>query len=636
MGNVENKFDETQSLPLQDYVQAGKSTKDNRFGDFTLFSHKDDFAKQVALITKVHSSEPAVDGEMSRANELKQLTSTPNLVNILFLDKKEKTEFCSNYFKLYAGLEYFPFSLSEEILARQNRKERFTESELNSIEEKYLRGVSDLEYNGVNHLAVSTKKFLVGPPSQGKILFTLPFDNESLEVLSNDDKFYFSPAMFSSHVHGAIPQHNPSKSDVFSIGMCLLHAASMKNPSALYDFDSAVIREDKLNQRLEFLKGRYSEPYIANLARMLSIHEDSRPTVSQLIQSKDFSYNKPPEWIIYKETDPYAVLRSRKGGSRRSMSEMDERRSVINDLQHVQSVSHQEPIEIEEIKAVEMPPVVNEMAGYSGEQHVRTETITEPNLLLEKDKYGVKNANEQMYATLQTSGRRDSVPTHDRLINFNKPVGESKAMSEISDVYERSAIPSPRIKSVPAHYEPVQTPHYEPPVQREPSIHYNGLPTVQHQPAFTKPGTHHIEHNPVFENTKTHYIGNTPIVYKEYKSHVEHVPTYKPPITHVDKSYYREDLHYEIPKYEPPRYEPIQQYERYTGISSNVQSILNEMRTSHHSFNASPSKYTLLKSQANEAKMHSMAYGNTDSLLGKYGLRKSFNGQPILMSHYNY
>ena len=447
MGNVENKFEEREFTHLKDYAQVEKSTKDTRFGDFTLFSHIENFSKQIALLTKVHSSDQALENEMASANELKQLTDTPNLINIVFLEKKEKSEFCSNYWKLYAGLEYFPFSLAEEIQVRQNRKERFTETELLFIEEKYLRAVSDLEYNGVNHLSVSSKKFLIGPPSQAKLLYALPFGD--YDHFLADEKYYFSPAMFSAHVHGSIPQHSPSKSDVFSIGMSLLHAASMRNPATLYDFDSAIIKEDKVKQRLDLLRNNYSDHFVDNLGKMLNFHEANRPSVADLNRSRDFSMIKPTDWLIYKEENPYAILKSRRG-SRKSMSEQNDRMSQLQEFQNTQNLNKiQDPIHISDMKQSVNRQTFHESpsnnlakplfpSNHQVSPPLKTEIITEPNLLLSKD-YGVSSPNKegQVYATLLTNSKKKDMPKVNMPSDFLKPKGESKQESELD-----SSIPS--------------------------------------------------------------------------------------------------------------------------------------------------------------------------------------------------
>ena len=70
-------------------------------------------------------------------------------------------------------------------------------------------------------------------------------------------------------------KHNPYKSDVFSLGLCLLFAATLCFES-LYD-----VRELKSNVSLrvvvhKYLKSRYSQDVINIITKMLDVNEVTR------------------------------------------------------------------------------------------------------------------------------------------------------------------------------------------------------------------------------------------------------------------------------------------------------------------------------------------------------------------------
>ena len=99
-------------------------------------------------------------------------------------------------------------------------------------------------------------------------------------------ELFMSPILFYGLRANLIQvKHNTYKSDVFSLGMCLLYAATMHFDGT--DEIRELIDMNKIKNVLEkYLKERYSDKFINLLLKMLETNEDLRPDFEQL--EKDF------------------------------------------------------------------------------------------------------------------------------------------------------------------------------------------------------------------------------------------------------------------------------------------------------------------------------------------------------------
>ena len=70
--------------------------------------------------------------------------------------------------------------------------------------------------------------------------------------------------------------HNTYKSDVFSLGMCILLAASLTYHS-LYDIRELKSMDSIKNVLVKYLIAKYSYKFVDILIKMLEINEDLRP-----------------------------------------------------------------------------------------------------------------------------------------------------------------------------------------------------------------------------------------------------------------------------------------------------------------------------------------------------------------------
>ena len=95
-------------------------------------------------------------------------------------------------------------------------------------------------------------------------------------------ELYMSPILFNSLKKKKNQiKHNCFKSDVFSLGMCLLFAATLTFRS-LYNIREVKDMESIKNILARFLVARYSMDFVNLILKMIEIDERKRPDFIQL------------------------------------------------------------------------------------------------------------------------------------------------------------------------------------------------------------------------------------------------------------------------------------------------------------------------------------------------------------------
>ena len=91
-----------------------------------------------------------------------------------------------------------------------------------------------------------------------------------------------SPLLFNGLRTGQIDiKHNTYKSDVYSLGLCLLYAATTCDKK-LFEIRRLIEMEKIKNFVNNNLKDNYSEKFINIIISMLEIHEEKRPDFLEL------------------------------------------------------------------------------------------------------------------------------------------------------------------------------------------------------------------------------------------------------------------------------------------------------------------------------------------------------------------
>ena len=114
----------------------------------------------------------------------------------------------------------------------------------------------------------------------------LPFEYTLESRLENKARHY-SPLVFSSlgQTSKKAPiQHDKYKSDVFSLGLTILEAVTLKNLEFVYNWKEHTIEMDKIKEILKEQAEQkiYSTALIETISLMLSVDEAQRPNFLKL------------------------------------------------------------------------------------------------------------------------------------------------------------------------------------------------------------------------------------------------------------------------------------------------------------------------------------------------------------------
>ena len=228
-----------------------------------------------------------------KRNEIKKIINS-------FLEKTKS----NGVIKIYANLlrknmdEYNYYELMEmgerdwdqEIVIRRKKELYYTEPELFNIAKQLIKTLSLMQKNHITHRDIKHQNILIVNGNYKLCDFSEIRSMKGRGVVVQrirGSELFMSPILFYGLRSNLIQvKHNTYKSDVFSLGMCLLYAATMHFDGT--DEIRELIDMNKIKLVLEkYLKERYSDKFINLLLKMLETNEDLRPDFEQL--EKDFA-----------------------------------------------------------------------------------------------------------------------------------------------------------------------------------------------------------------------------------------------------------------------------------------------------------------------------------------------------------
>ena len=203
-----------------------------------------------------------------------------NIVKILgiYNNKLDKTTYV-----VYVLMEVGLTDWDKEIRSYKEKNIEYTENDLYKIIKQLTKVLAFLQKKKVCHRDIKPQNILVfkdkiykladfGEAKQmQKINFSLA--NNSLR----GTELYMSPLLFNGLRTGRVDvKHNLYKSDVYSLGLSLLFAATTDNKS-LYDIRQFIDMKDVNEYLIKVLSKKFSRRLIDLISLMIEIHEKNRP-----------------------------------------------------------------------------------------------------------------------------------------------------------------------------------------------------------------------------------------------------------------------------------------------------------------------------------------------------------------------
>ena len=213
--------------------------------------------------------------------DLQKKTKRDGLIKIKgYSESKKKKDY---YF--YEIMELAERDWEQEISNRKKFYKFYTEKELFSIIKQLINTLSLLQQNHITHRDIKLQNILI---INNKYKICDFGESRSLSQKGTivqpvrGSELYMSPILFSG-LNNKLLQvtHNTYKSDMFSVGMCILYAATL-TCNSLYDIREMDDMNNIRSVLNNYMNGKYSNNFIEILMCMLEVNEKKRPDFIQM------------------------------------------------------------------------------------------------------------------------------------------------------------------------------------------------------------------------------------------------------------------------------------------------------------------------------------------------------------------
>jgi serine/threonine protein kinase len=208
-----------------------------------------------------------------------------NIVEILGIFKRQLD---ITTYVIYILMEVGMSDWEKEIKSHSDKSKPYTEQELIHILTQLVSCLSFLQHQGVSHRDIKPQNVLT---FKGGVYKIADFgEAKQIEKISQHrqintlrgTELYMSPLLYNGLRCNQLDiKHNLFKSDVYSLGLCMLFAATL-SVNSIYEIRKMV---DMKNIRMfleRLLMKKYSEGFIKLLGDLLELNEMNRPDFVEL------------------------------------------------------------------------------------------------------------------------------------------------------------------------------------------------------------------------------------------------------------------------------------------------------------------------------------------------------------------
>lgn len=209
-------------------------------------------------------------------------------LEIGFNYRKEKN-LCGSTKIIYQVIEKHDRSLLAKINKRKQKEKYFDEPQIWSFLLNSLSLLTYLQSQNYELGNISLKS--IAKTQKGLFKFmdsSLTDSTNKMDALANRESPMLAPEIFSklsSKSHSEKIEYDPSKSDIFSLGLVVLLMCNLENEARdVHNFSKKEIREAVINEKLQKASERYSELLTCVVSDMLRINYEERPDASALAE----------------------------------------------------------------------------------------------------------------------------------------------------------------------------------------------------------------------------------------------------------------------------------------------------------------------------------------------------------------
>lgn len=207
---------------------------------------------------------------------------------------KEDNQMCSTFYKHFMAFEYFPKNLEQEIEDKNGNKNHefyskyYSEPEVWYIVDALVSILMSFKERGYHHGDIQPKNIFIDPHGFIKLS-----DNSLINygrtgylkmIFEPGYKAALSPQLLlafrSKELH---PNHDPIKSDIFSIGIVCLCAALNTSISNYYNYLIPAINPDNIKRSFdEMARLGFSHQLVSTIQGFLDENEDRRTSIEEI------------------------------------------------------------------------------------------------------------------------------------------------------------------------------------------------------------------------------------------------------------------------------------------------------------------------------------------------------------------
>ena len=197
-------------------------------------------------------------------------------------------------YSIYILMELGLYDWNHEIKKREKTKNYYKEKEIIDILKQLSNALLFLENEGIAHrdikpqniLIFENNKFKVSDFGEAKTTIDI-----SQEATLKGSELFMSPMLYQGLKYNKKDvMHNPYKSDVYSLGLCLLYALTF-NLNLLNDLREIISVRVFNSMISRALKKKYSEKLIKLITKMLILNEKERFSFEDIIKYINENYN---------------------------------------------------------------------------------------------------------------------------------------------------------------------------------------------------------------------------------------------------------------------------------------------------------------------------------------------------------
>ena len=288
---------------IEDYIFNKKLGEGSYAVIFSVHKSDDKEKKQLALKKIIAKTLTEID-KLSKEFELVHSCVHPNIMKIygICIRMLDQTTY-----SLYVLMELSHGDWDKEIKMHLMKKKGYQESELINILRQLTSALLFMQQNlKISHRDIKPQNVLLF----GDGLYKIADFGEAKEAKLSKQvntlrgtELYMSPALYSGLKNDRNDvNHDPYKSDVFSLGFCFLYAATL-NFNILYQVRE-IYNSNMMNDIIhKALNNKYSPTFISILSHMMEVDESERFDFPHLVKFIDENYDKDGNLKNVEKTD---------------------------------------------------------------------------------------------------------------------------------------------------------------------------------------------------------------------------------------------------------------------------------------------------------------------------------------------